>query len=64
MGEVKEEAKWIIHDLFGPVNAQKLDIMDDSNPIIFLNQVKDIISGMLGPKIAEQKMAKLYKKYA
>ena len=63
MSAVKDDAKMVVQELFGPISARRLDRMDDSNPIFFLNQVKDMISAMLGPKAAEQKLAPLYAKY-
>lgn len=63
MSKVKEEAKQLVLELFGPINAEKVEKMDDSNSLVFLNRVKDLIAATLGSKVAEQEIAKLYTRY-
>ncbi len=61
---LKEEAKEIITKLIGPVNAEKVDSFDDSNPKEFLDKCKGIISELLGDSIASANLQGLYEKYA
>lgn len=61
---LKEESKALVSELIGPLNAQKLDNFDDSNPKEFLDKTKEIIANLLGLSIAESKLSTLYGKYA
>jgi hypothetical protein len=61
---LKEEAKGLVSELIGPLNAQKLDNFDESNPSQFLDQTKELIANLLGLSIAESKLSALYAKYA
>jgi hypothetical protein len=61
---LKEESKALVSDLIGPLNAQKLDNFDESNPSEFLDKTKEIIANLLGLSIAESKLSALYGKYA
>ena len=60
---LKEEARGIVAALFGPINAERVDALNDSNPKEFLDQVKQIIAAMLGDTAAEKNLAHLYEKY-
>ncbi len=60
---IKEDAKAIITKLIGPVNADKVDQFDDSDPKAFLDKCKDIISSLLGDSMAEMNLKPLYEKY-
>jgi hypothetical protein len=56
---VKEEAKTIVSETIGPLNAQKIDGMDASNPKEFIDNVEMMISNLLGSSIASAKVQKL-----
>ncbi len=60
---LKEEAKESVLKLFGPINAERVDALDDSDPKAFLDQVKQMVSAMLGETAAEKNLAHLYEKY-
>jgi hypothetical protein len=64
MGNIKNEAKAIILDVFGPLSAQKVDSFDDSNPKAFLDKCKIIISDTLGEAEGNRLFGPLYKKYS
>lgn len=61
---VKEDAKAVVSGLLGAASADKIDSFPDADPKAFLDQVKTMLGGMLGPALAEQKMADLYNRYA
>jgi hypothetical protein len=63
MGKMKDEAKAIIMDVFGPLSAQKVDGFDDSNPKAFLDKCKSIIGDTLGDAEGNRLFGPLYKKY-
>jgi hypothetical protein len=64
MAKMKDEAKAIIMDIFGPLSAQKIDSFDDSNPKAFLDKCKEIISETLGEDEGKRLFDPMYKKYA
>ena len=59
---LKDEAKQVVGSLFGPINAERVDALDDSDPKAFLGEVKKIIEAMLGPTAADKQMQPLYSK--
>jgi hypothetical protein len=60
---VKDEAKTLISSLLGAASADKVDSFSDADPKAFLDQCKDMLGGMLGPALAEQKLQPLYDRY-
>jgi hypothetical protein len=63
MGKMKDEAKAIVMEVFGPLSAQKIDGYDDSNPKVFLDKCKNILSDTLGETEGNRLFGPLYKKY-
>jgi hypothetical protein len=61
---MKDEAKAIILNIFGPLSAQKVDSFDDSNPKAFLDKCRTIISDTLGDAEGNKLFEPLYKKYS
>ena len=60
---LKDEARQVVATLFGPINAERVDALNDSDPKAFLDQVKQMIAAMLGETAAEKNLATLYEKY-
>lgn len=56
---VKEEAKTIVAETIGPLNAQKIDGMDATNTKEFIDKVEMMIANLLGSSIAANKVQKL-----
>ena len=63
MSKLKQDAKVVVHNIFGPITAERVEKFDDSDPKKFLDEVKYLIAGMLGEKVAEQNLSQLYAKY-
>ena len=60
---LKDETKVVVHQLIGPLNAAKVDNLDESDPQAFLDQSKELISALLGDTVAQAKLQPLYDKY-
>ena len=60
---VKEDTKSLLLEKFGPATASKLESIDDSDVAVFLDSVKDVISGVVGAPIAERILAPMFEKY-
>lgn len=61
---VKDDAKNVIISTLGSASADKVDGFSDTDPKMFLDQCKAMLSSMLGDALAQQKLDSLYAKYA
>lgn len=63
--KLKDEAKKIFLDIFGPEVARQIDSFEDSKkyPKDFLDECKFFMTKLMGEEVAEKKFQPLYQKY-
>lgn len=60
---LKEDAKRVVADVIGPVTAEKVDLLPDEDPEVFLDTVKNMIAQVLGEDLAKIKLQELYREH-